>query len=243
MINSELLELSDNIPKNSILILHVGLKGIYDSSRDFSYQASNLLDEIRKTLSPKEIYIPTFTYNFTQAKLFNVLETTSEVGRFSEEIRKICKSDRNRYLDPVFSVVETELRRKTNNVVTDAFGTKSVWHYLDQIEHFILNINLPSQIISTQLHHLEYLYKVPYRYKKIFCGDLFDWDGARQSVQYQYFVRRLDKDYQWNRAKIANTALSHGALIDTGIIRAFDWRILRKTLTHELSNDLYYLVN
>jgi aminoglycoside 3-N-acetyltransferase len=180
MITNELRHLADLIQKNSVVVLHVGLSGLYDSSKSYKNQALTLLDEIRAQLAPKEIYVPTFTYNFTKSKIFDVRSTPAEVGRFSEEIRSDPVLGIKRSLDPVFSIVETEVGSLgENGLISNAFGEKSIWHYLDETYHYILNINLPTSIVSTQLHHFEYINHVPYRYKKTFDGDVVDWDGER----------------------------------------------------------------
>ena len=67
-----------------------------------------------------------------------------------------------------------------SNIITKAYGNESIWYYLDNKEHYILNINLHEEIISTQLHYLEFIHSVPYRYKKFFNGYLVDWDGKKK---------------------------------------------------------------
>jgi len=243
MISDDLRKLSDLVPKNSIIVLHVRLNGVYDSTKSYSYQAQQLLDEIRHNISPREIYIPTFTYNFSKSKVFDVRETPSETGRFSEEIRIKYLFNKRRYLDPMFSVIETENQIQDTNIITKAYGNESIWYYLDNKEHYILNINLHEEIISTQLHYLEFIHSVPYRYKKFFNGYLVDWDGKKKDIYYESYVRYLNKGYDLNRVKIANIAELEKSLFKIGLIRTFDWSILKRALIKELSKDINYLIN
>lgn len=80
----------------------------------------------------------------------------------------------------MFSFIETENQIQDTNIITKAYGNESIWYYLDNKEHYILNINLHEEIISTQLHYLEFIHSVPYRYKKFFNGNLVDWDGKKK---------------------------------------------------------------
>jgi len=243
MISSEIRHLTESIPKQSVVVLHVGLRGIYENSRGYTYDALTLLDEIRKQLEPRAIYVPTFTYTFTKSKVFDVRGSLAEVGRFSEEIRSNSELGVKRNLDPVFSVIETEGDAlRYNELITNAFGANTIWNSLDNESHYILNVNLPVSIVATQLHYLEYINNVPYRYLKTFEGCIFDYDGEKHHVNYDYFVRDLSKDTKWNRDKIADLARLNGALVETSMIRSFDWQALKRLLINEMTRDLSYLI-
>ena len=83
MISNEIRHLAESIPKQSVVVLHVGLKGLYDNSKGYEHDALTFLDDIRTQLEPREIYVPTFTYAFTKTKVFDVRSSLAEVGRFS----------------------------------------------------------------------------------------------------------------------------------------------------------------
>ena len=245
MISNEILYLANSIPKQSIIVLHIGMRGLYNNNNNnnYGYFALKLLDQIRKILEPKEIYVPTFTYSFTKSGIFDVRATPAEVGRFSEEIRKNPELVVKRSLDPVFSVIETERDDpEDKQIITNAFGENSIWARLDNENHYILNINLTSSIISTQLHHFEYNNNIPYRYLKTFEGEIVDQNGENHHINYDYFVRDLSNDIEWNRKKIADLARSHGGLVETSIIRSFDWQILKRALINEISSNPNFLI-
>ena len=94
MIAAYLKSIGKKIPSESKIVLYVKLKGLIHDVDDYNIQADNLLNMIREFLRPSEIYVPTFTYGFTKNFLFDVLDTPSEVGRFSEEIRTIFSAKR-----------------------------------------------------------------------------------------------------------------------------------------------------
>ena len=162
------------------LICHIRLKGIFELfSHDYirvdnpySLISKHLLDSLNSYYQPKGIIIPTFTYSFTNTAIFDFYHTSSETGRFSEEIRILFPSSRT--LDPVFSVVDpfnSLPERFFIDINLSSFGSNSIWYFLSQHNTLLLNIDLP-HFVSTQLHYLEWVNSVPYRSVKDFPGVL-----------------------------------------------------------------------
>ena len=44
MISNEIRHLAESIPKQSVVVLHVGLKGLYDNSKGYQLYANWLVD-------------------------------------------------------------------------------------------------------------------------------------------------------------------------------------------------------
>lgn len=199
-----------NLPKNEILFLHIKLKGIADDIpyRELSNQIIQLLEEL---YSPKTILVPTFTYSFTKQGVFNRMSSPSEVGRFSEEIRKLYDY-KHRTLNPVFNVLDTNNYFENSELKDEsAFGEDSLLHLLHKLGHVVVNINV-DELISTYLHYLEYAYNVPYRFVKKFPGEVIISEEDKKAVNYQYYVRDLKEDPSWDREKIKRTLLEEGGL-------------------------------
>lgn len=244
MIAAYLKSIGKKIPSESKIVLYVKLKGLIHDVDDYNIQAHNLLDMIREFLRPSEIYVPTFTYDFTKNFFFNVFDTPSEVGRFSEEIRNIFNSKHYRTLDPIFSVVETEKGSFKSKIFNDnAFGPSSIWENLNHQPHYIVNINLNSPITSSELHHLEYRIKVPYRYMKNIKGVVVGWDKIKHEFDYKYYVRDLELNPQWNRDKILSACQKHNLVLEYGPVKLFEWNNLSSFLQKKLSYDINYLIN
>ncbi len=244
MIVTYLKNIGKKIPTNSKLVVYVKLKGLIDDKSNYKIQANNLLNMMREFLRPSEIYVPTFTYTFASENFFNVNNTSSEVGRFSEEIRNIYNSKRYRTLDPIFSVVETENGSFSGSNFNDnAFGPISIWERLNNEPHYIVNINLNSPIISTELHHLEYKTKVPYRYMKSIKGVVVGWDKIKHDFDYDYYVRDLKINPEWNRDKLLSACKKHNLVLEYGPIKLFEWTKLSDFLQKKLSYDINYLIN
>ena len=244
MIAAYLKNIGNKIPSNSKIVVYVKLKGLIDDGDDYKIQANTLLNMIRDFLQPSEIYVPTFSYSFTKKNFFDVNTTLSEVGRFSEEIRGIFNSKRYRTLDPIFSLVETEKGLFKNHTFNDnSFGPSSIWEYLDQHPHYIVNINLNLPIVSTELHHLEHKIKVPYRHMKNFKGVVRGWDNINSELVYKYYVRDLELNPQWNREKLLTACYKHNLVLECGPIKLFEWNNLSNFLQKKLSYDINYLIN
>tara|TARA_B100001287_G_scaffold270868_1_gene270264 strand:- start:399 stop:1133 length:735 start_codon:yes stop_codon:yes gene_type:complete len=243
MIYDSLKHIKNKIQQNSKVILFVRLKGLMNDNSGYKNQTSNLLDMIREQLLPVEIYVPTFTYNFTNTNFFDVDITPSEVGRFSEEIRSNSDYKYYRTLDPIFSVIETEKglfkNRKINN---NAFGASSVWKYLNKEPHYIININLNAPIIMTQLHYLEYENQVEYRYMKYFNGTVKDWNKINHKITYGYYVRKNELDPIWNRKKLLKICKEKKLVIENGPLKIFKWYGLSNLLKEKLSKNPNYLI-
>ena len=121
-----------NIKKNQILMLHVRLKTI---KKFYNVSYENLSDIIIKELlntKPKNIIVPSFTYSFGFNKKFDLNESPSETGYFSEIFRQ--KYNRYRTNDPFYSIchykTNKSLYKKKNITFKESFSKNTVWEYL-----------------------------------------------------------------------------------------------------------------
>jgi aminoglycoside 3-N-acetyltransferase len=201
---------SADIPKNEILFLHVKLKGISDETA-YDSLSKKLIDIIEELYQPKTVLVPTFTYSFTKEGSYNRMSSPSEVGRFSEEIRKQY-SYTKRTSNPVFNVIDTSNYFENYDLQEEtAFGEDSLMHVLHELGHVVININAP-QFISTYLHFLEFHYQVPYRYIKNFTGEVVLSTDMKKQVNFKYHVRDLQKNTSWDREKIKTALFKEGVL-------------------------------
>jgi aminoglycoside 3-N-acetyltransferase len=192
------------LPHDRILFLHVRLKGLIGPKDDYGQASRELIEKIVQEAKPKSILVPTYSYSFTKTGVFHRIYSRSEVGRFSEELR--LAHGHTRTPEPIFSVVEPigqYLSQITNLSHTEAFGAQSIFSFLERENAIAININL-NKFISTQLHYLEHLNKVPYRYDKIFQGVVYYNETRYEAVRYKYYVRSLTENLQWDRPRIAS---------------------------------------
>ena len=164
--------------------------------------------------------------------------TGSEVGKFSEEIRKTQKSYRT--FDPIFSFINFDNRLKVKKRLSkNSFDDDSIFKIIYKKKFLIINIGL-DEIVSSQFHKIEFDNNVPYRYNKLFKGRI-----NNQKISYNYFVR--DKNYSFNRKKILEDLLKEKIVKEKTYekikVRYFDVWSLTKYLNRRIKQDNYYLVN
>ena len=238
--NKDLLKLK--IPKNSTIVVHASLKNLENDITKYSEITKEILEKFDDVFNPIDIFVPTFTYSFTKNKAFDVANSTSEVGRFSEEVRKYLPA-RNRSVDPIFSVINYKNDANVYDIDnSEAFGTKSIWSYLENTQHYIFNINLDSPIVATQLHYLEHQHKVPYRFNKFFEGSITDNNRIKSTVNYKYYVRNSDLPNEWDRNKIYTYAKSNNAVKQLQNIKVFNWNKLSNLLSQNLKKNSSFLL-
>ena len=65
-----------------------------------------------------------------------------------------------------------------------------------------MNINLP-HIVASQLHYLEQKFAVPYRYNKVFEGNVCSTNGKSSKIKYNYFQYHIIEEgkFTYNKLK------------------------------------------
>ena len=237
-----------DIPKCEHIMIHVRLVNLLNmSSKLLSYESASIhiLDAVSE-LNPLSVVVPSFTYSYTDNLKFSINNSKTEVGRFSEEVR-LLSSPKLRTLDPIFSVIDVKnFGWQKTNWNSDAFGIESIWESWDKYNGIIVNIDLP-EIISTQIHYIEKISQVPYRFNKTFIGNVSDLDDNMIELKYNYFARDLNLKFAWNRVKML-TILEDNNVVFNSIwnkipIRWFRAQDLRKVLQPIMMSDPYFLLD
>lgn len=211
----EMLETLD-LKNDGLILAHVRLKGLksIDEISDISYEELTklVLDVLNELYNPRSILVPTYTYSFTDSGVFHRTFSKSEVGRFSEEVRR--KFSEYRLPDPIFSVSETGdyLMSKEGDIdCTSAFGQNCWREHLMNDNCDVINIDI-DELRFGLLHYLEHVANVPYRYYKSFDGIVYTDVDEYHDIDYRYFVRDLDVDPRWDRDKIERLLSEAGLL-------------------------------
>jgi aminoglycoside N3'-acetyltransferase len=237
-----------DIPKSEHIMIHARLVNLLNiSPKLLSYKhASIYILDAFSEFDPLSIVVPSFTYSFTNNLNFSIKNSKSDIGRFSEEVRMLSLS-KLRTLDPIFSVIDVKNFGWQKNYWNDeAFGMESIWESWDKCNGIIVNIDLP-EIVSTQIHYIEKNTQVPYRFNKVFCGNVSDMDDKKYKLKYNYYVRDLRHNFVWNRSKIMSLLKDNNAVFSSIWndipIRWFRAKDLRKVLQPVIMSDPYYLLS
>ena len=107
------------------------MKNLENDTKKYSEITKEILEKLDDVFYPVDIFVPTLPIPLQRIKHLMWL-IHSEVGRFSEEVRKIYLQEIEAS-DPIFSVIN--YRNDTNVYDIDnseAFGVKSIWSYLEK---------------------------------------------------------------------------------------------------------------
>lgn len=134
------------------------------------------------------IIMPTFTYSFTQDKIFDVNNSPSTVGALTEYFRKL--PDVVRTIEPMLSAaVWGKQKQYFSRVGNDSFGPGSIFHKLHGLKGKILFLGTRS---CTFFHYIERMHNVPYRFEKKVKGKIRH-QGRTHKAELIYFARRLNR--------------------------------------------------
>ena len=156
------------------------------------------------------LIVPSFTYSATQGQDFDVAQTRSAVGQFSEVFRTSANVQRSAH--PIFalSVYGRKVNQFLNAQLTDCFGSGSAFDLLYQEDATIVCLGCDVSRI-TFVHYVEQAQAVSYRYMKSFQSRVIE-NGQSVSGTVDYFVRDLDRntgcDLEWLKAE----AVKRGAM-------------------------------
>lgn len=235
------------LQKGDTVFIHSGLgkfgwvKGVRNKSELANFVIDSLLEIIG---DDGTMVVPTFTYSFTKREAYNVEDTTSTVGTLSEVFRK--RNDARRSIHPIFSVaaIGPKVDFLTQNLDKTSFGKDSVFQRLldTDAKYMFYGIDAES---CTFIHLIEKNFGVPYRFDKIFSGEIIA-NGVKYKDTYTFYVRYLDKNVVTYLTRFQTDLEETGAMIKVklgnGNIRAISTKQLYDEGMKMLERDVYYFL-
>ncbi|MDA8599365.1 AAC(3) family N-acetyltransferase [Porticoccaceae bacterium] len=182
------------ISSSDVIMVH-GDAGVAAQLRhlDVDRRLDFLFDEMINFIGDEgTLVVPAFSYSFTKNVDFDVLETPSDVGLFSEWFRSLPGTKRSR--NPNFSVssIGKYADQFVNASTTDCFGPNTAFDLLYKHNAKLVCLGCDFSRI-TFVHYVEQTLGVCYRYFKSFSGVVIDGDD-RQEITNTYYVRDLSFD-------------------------------------------------
>lgn len=233
------------ILRNDNIIIHSNSAGIYQFLSKKNNKNLKLFIDIIKNYIGKNgtVLIPTYNYDFTKGKTFQLDKSLSQVGELGNVLIKL--NSKNRTHEPVFShVAFGKLKNKILNCNTsEAFGDESVFNYiLDKNFKIICFCCSPSTM--TFIHFIEKKIKVDYRYNKYFKSSI-QIDGEKKIFKYKYFVGKKSIDYSLKEKKIYNLLGRKLIIKNFGRFNCsqINTKLLFKIIKNKLSKNNSYLIN
>jgi len=188
------------------------------------------------------IIMPTFSYSFCRKEIFDPEITPSTVGVLTEYFRKLDGVSRS--IDPIFSVAAMGPDKNYFiDVGEDCFGKKSIFDKLYKKNAKL--IFLGETFDMTYVHFVEQSCGVPYRFDKKFTGEVRQKKELKEFA-FNYYVRPLDKNIDYNLEGIASFLENQGVLkkviLGSSKIRVVSAGDVFSKLKEGLQNNIYMLL-
>jgi aminoglycoside 3-N-acetyltransferase len=148
------------------------------------------IDAFLDVLGPDgTLIVPTYTYSIGKGETFEVENTPSRIGEFSEVFRRRPEAVRSR--DPMLSSAgigpkSSEILR---TISRSCYGEGSTYQRLREAGGKICTLGV-SLYWATFRHHIEEAADVPFRFRKVFEGVVRE-DGIEQRERWIYFAAPL----------------------------------------------------
>ena len=231
------------ISKGDVIFSHVSLLSLGLSQHDV---VETFIGALKEVIGEQGSFLtPAYSYSFCKGDSYSPKATKSEVGALSNSL--VFKYKMERSIDPLFSVVGfgPHLGELFNELPTSSFGSDCIYERLLKLDAKICNFGL-SFFYFTPIHYLENKLEVPYRFNKLFSGDLV-LDDRRVPLTWEYYVRHLFE------GSIPNCQLLHDlsvkrkvtseAKLGLGSIYTASLRGLYQLASNLIEQDTWCLVN
>ena len=157
----------------------------------------------KKISSNGTIIVPTHSFFLKDTKkVFNPKSTPCESGAFSTYILK--KKNSIRQLHPLASVTALGKNSKLfcNDNSKNAYGSKSPFSRMIKTNTKFISIGIKYNLNCTQIHHLEQINNVPYRFFKEFKQNIKVSNKIKQELFYMYVLRKKFLNFKRDRNKL-----------------------------------------
>lgn len=192
------------------------------------------------------ISFPTFSYSLVKSrKLFSIKNTPSETGVFTEFLRKRKKSIRQ--IHPYSSITSLGKFAKfisTNNS-KHAHGYDSPFQKLAELDAKFIGIGLEPRYTQSQVHTIETILNVPYRFTKEFIHKVKLEDGKIIKDKFYLYVlynylRKIPRD---RNKKIFKNFLKKNAIkkskCGNNYIYSYSMKKFHESTINLMKRDLY----
>ena len=188
------------------------------------------------------LVVPTFTYSFCNNENFDLQNSPSICGMFTEWIRTNTKCIRSEDANYSIAAIGAKDDFFTKNPPSHSFGENSFWERFMIENGKFCNFNFDPA--STFVHYVEKSLQVPYRFDKEFSG-IFINNNVKFSKSFYHYVRELKPEFEpqfdkfnlaankKNLVKVSN--LGKGQIVCISALDSFN------LIKNELKTDPFFL--
>ncbi len=139
------------------------------------------------------LIMPTFNFDFTKGKPWDVRTTPSKMGVLTELVRTDPRAKRVFHPFYSFAVLGKHAQMLGSLRYKSAYERNSVFGKLRDLDGKIMVIGLSYNNSMTFFHHIEQMEGVDYRFLKQFTGEVTDENGNTYTDTFEMLVRDVDK--------------------------------------------------
>ena len=171
------------------------------------------------------LIVPTYTFSFCRRQRFDVAESVTDGGPWSESADFLehvrHQPDAVRSYDPIHSVVAIgpTAQQVVKDLPSTCFGVDSLQHRLRREGGKICMIGLDLHE-ATMVHHAEVMSAVPFRYRKLFTGEIAQ-QGVIRREGWIYDVRITAPNTELEPSRIAGEARARSVVRTATVGRGF----------------------
>ena len=233
-----------NIPAESNIFIHAGLRNIKKSSGDEYHSiVSKLIIEINNIYSPSAIIAPAFTPSFRASGIYSKKHSKAEYGAFSELFRGISIYRTNDAIHGC-SIISDNYAEFDKYDYNHTFGENGI--YKNLIDNtYIINIST-NHFVATYLHYIESYMKCPYKnHNACWNGVLLnEYNEAIEKSQHNHAYLY---DCEINRKKLIKALINKKEIVikkySQLTVSAISVKKLYSIVRSEIENNPYYLIS
>ncbi|MFN0075073.1 MAG: DUF4910 domain-containing protein [Prosthecobacter sp.] len=189
--------------------MSLGRLGYSDRGRTMSDSCAVLHEALREAVGPQgTILVPVYTYSVGRREVFDLKDTPSTTGEFTEFFRKQPGAVRS--ADPMLSMAGTgpQAEKLLTNLPRTCYGHGSVYDRLYEADARIVTVGL-GLYWATYRHYIEEHCHVPFRFPKLFTGFIRE-SGKERKETWTYYAAPFTKNCAPNGIPLETRAREAG---------------------------------
>lgn len=153
-----------------------------------------VIDALLEALGPEgTLIMPTFNFDFTKGKPWDVRTTPSQMGVLTELVRTDPRAKRVFHPIYSFAVIGKYADYLGGLRYKSSYERNSIFGKLRDLDGKIMVIGLSYTNSMTFFHHIEQMEGVDYRFLKQFTGQVTDENGNTYPDTFEMLVRDIDR--------------------------------------------------
>ena len=192
------------------------------------------------------LVVPTYTTSFGRiGKPFSLEESPSEMGAFSETVRRAAGSRRTLHPIQSLTALGSQAERLTLNHPRWNVGYDTLWDRMHKLGAKVVTVGIPMRQCLSFVHHAEFLVCVPYLYHKLLRGEVYA-GGVRVLDPFFMSVRYLQYGILYDLSRLEAELVRRSAIREVPLgldrIRVVSMEAVFKACMDGLRRDPYYLL-